>query len=416
VTAGPDASKQLLVDGAKPGRLLVGTGPTCHWVLTDGKVSRRHLALSLSDGALMVEDLNATNGTFVGSLRIRNVSLQGGEDLFLASTRIRVERLAERAEVTVARAANFGRVIGASVAMRRLYPTLVRLARTDVPVLIEGEAGTGKELVGEALHEEGARAERDLVVFDARSTNADAAEARLFGAAGVIGAVEQSQRGTLVIDEPAELPISVQMKLTRWLERRPIARADGSPMTPSQTDPRVVVLSRSDVEREVQAGRLVEALAVALGGARVELPPLRDRPGDITLLATAFFRALGLEDRGLAPLTVRRFEAYTWPGNVRELKNAVARAATTGDDALDPRAIFSAEDADGRDTLPNELYRRVLEAELTLTQARDIVIADFDRRFVRRVLERHNGNVTHAAAASGLARRYFQVLRAKRGA
>jgi transcriptional regulator with GAF, ATPase, and Fis domain len=130
----------------------------------------------------------------------------------------------------------------------------------------------------------------------------------------------------------------------------------------------------------------------------------------------AFFRALGIEDGVLAPITLRRFEAYSWPGNVRELKNAVARAATTGEDTLDPRDIFRAEDAEGRDTVPNELYRRVLEADLTLIQARDIVIADFDRRFVRRVLERYKGNVTHAAAASGLARRYFQLLRAKRGA
>lgn len=410
VVEGPDAPATYLVDGRGDGRVLLGTGPTCQWVLTDRAVSRRHAALVLRDGGVALEDLDSTNGTFVGALRVREVLLTGGEDIALASTRLRVERLTEGASVAVARTASFGRLIGASVAMRRLYPTLARLATLDVPMLVEGEAGTGKELLAEVLHEEGPRRERELVVFDARRVAPERVEALLFGAAGQPGAVEECQGGTLVVDEPSELPADVQQKLARLLEGRSLVRADGSSLALAGT--RVIALSRSDVEREVQAGHLREELATLLGAARVELPPLRDRAGDVTLLATTFFRALALEDRFLLPLTTRRFEAYAWPGNVRELKAATIRVATTGDDATDARSALRAEEGE---TSPSELYRRVLAADLALPRAREIITEDFDRRFVRRILERHGGNVTRAAAASGLARRYFQVLRVKRG-
>jgi DNA-binding NtrC family response regulator len=294
--------------------------------------------------------------------------------------------------------------------MRQLYPTFARLAATDVPVLIEGEAGTGKELLAEALHEEGPRARGELIVFDARLIGPDRASAILFGERDTPGLLERCRAGTVVIDEPSELPNAVQTKFARFLEKRPITRDDGSDLAPLGT--RVVAISRSDIEREVQAGRLREDLAALLGAARVELPPLRDRAGDVTLLATAFFRELRIEDKVVSPLTLRRFEAYSWPGNVRELKKAVTRYATTGDDDADPRSAFRAEDAP---ISPGALYQRVLAADLTLAQARDVVLDDFERRFVTKVLERHGGNVSRAAAASGLARRYFQILRVKRG-
>jgi DNA-binding NtrC family response regulator len=410
VTQGPDASKTFVVDGSAPSRVLVGTGPTCHWLLSDHGVSRRHLALSLRDGSLDLEDLASTNGTFVGSLRVRAVSLSGGEDIFLSSSRIVVERLAQNAQAVVARVASFGRLLGASVAMRRLYPTLARLAVSDVPMLIEGESGTGKELLAEAIHEEGPRSQGELLVFDA-STGGDRAGEILFGLAGAPGLIERCRGGTLVIDEPSELPANVQTTFTRFLEKRPVMRADGTELAPC--DARIIALSRSDIEREVQGGRLRDELAAVLGAARVELPPVRDRAGDVTLLATAFFRELRIEDRVLSPMTVRRFEAYSWPGNVRELKNAVARYATTGDDTADARSTFRAE---GDRNSPDELYQRVFAANLPLSQSREIIVEDFDRRFVRRILERHGGNVSRAAAASGLARRYFQILRVKRGA
>lgn len=408
VTHGPDAPMETVIDGGAASRVLVGTGSTCHVVLTDRSVSRRHLALSLRDGLLYVDDLGSTNGTFIGSLRIEGAGLAGGEEIVVGSTRIRTERLATPAVATVARAASFGRVIGASVAMRSLYPLAAALAKSHVPVLIEGEAGTGKELLAEVLHEQGPRSAASFLVLDPAGLGPEAIDASLFGSGAHRGLLEQAHGGTLVIDEPAELPPAVQTKLARFLQRHPVTRADGSPL--AAVDARIIAISRTDVEREVQAGRLREDLATILGAARLELPPLRRRTGDVAILANAFFKALRIEDRVLPPITVRRFEAYSWPGNVRELESAVVRFATSGDDETNPRNAFRDE---AREPSMDELCRRVLDADLALTASRDVIVADFERRFVRHALERHGGNVTRAAAASGIARRYFHVLRVR---
>lgn len=268
-----------------------------------------------------------------------------------------------------------------------------------MPVLVEGEPGTGKELLAEVLHEEGPRREGPFVVAEAGL----AEETRLFGL------IDQARGGTLVVDEPSELSPALQATFARLLEGRVVPREAGPPV--SLAGVRTIALSRGDVEREAQAGRLREDLAMALSAALVSLPPLREREGDVALLATAFMRAQGANDRVIPPITMRRFEAYAWPGNVRELMRAVVRFATTGDDATDAVVAFR---EDARAATPNELVDRVLAADLPLAQAREIVVEDFERRFVRVVLERHGGNVTRAAAASGVARRYFQLLRAKR--
>ncbi len=411
VTHGPDAPRELVVDGSAATRLLVGTGSTCHLVLTDRAVSRRHLALSLRDGLLHLEDQGSTNGTFIGTLRVGEVAMGGGEEISIGSTRLRVDRLAGAAvAAAVARSASFGRVLGASDAMRRLYPLATALASSPVPMLIEGETGTGKELLAEVIHEQGPRSAGSFVVLDPVSTAPSMIDAALFGLKDTPGLLDQAHGGTLVLDEPAELPLAVQNKIARFLEKRPVTRADGSPLP--AVDARVIAISRGDVEREVQDGRLREDLAAILGAARLELPPLRRRAGDVVLLATAFFKALRIEDRVLPPITLRRFEAYSWPGNVRELERAVARYATTGDDATDARLAF--RDAARAPTV-DDLHRRVLEADLALGNARDIIVADFERRFVQHALARHGGNVTRAAAASGVARRYFHVLKSKLG-
>ncbi len=408
VTHGPDAATAAVIDGGAASRVLVGTGSTCHVVLTDRSVSRRHLALSLRDGLLFAEDLGSTNGTFIGSIRIESVGLAGGEEIVVGGTRIRTERLATPAVATVARAASFGRVIGASVAMRSLYPLAESLSKSHVPVLVEGEAGTGKELLAEVLHERGPRSAASFLVLDPTGLEPDAIDASLFGAGGNQGLLEQAHGGTLVLDEPSELPPVVQAKLARFLQRHPVTRADGSLL--AAVDARIIALSRTDVEREVQAGRLREDLATILGAARLELPPLRRREGDVAVLASAFFKALRIEDRVLPPITLRRFEAYSWPGNVRELERAVVRFATSGDDETNPRHAFRDE---AREPSMDELCRRVLDADLALGASRDVIVADFERRFVRTALERHGGNVTRAAAASGIARRYFHMLRVR---
>ena len=180
VVDGSDAGARLTVDGGASGRVLVGTGPGCDLRLSDRTVSRRHAALELEGTSLRLEDLKSTNGTTVEGVRVREALLGGGESIRLGDTVLRVERDAGKPTALPSRV-SFGRVWGASREMRRLYPLCERLAAADVPVVIEGETGTGKEVLAESLHEAGARSKGPFVVFDCTATPSNLIESALFG-------------------------------------------------------------------------------------------------------------------------------------------------------------------------------------------------------------------------------------------
>jgi hypothetical protein len=181
VAAGPDRGARFVVEPTAPGRMLIGTSPACELRLTDREVSRRHAAVETNGGQLLLEDLGSSNGTFVAGLQVLEVLLSGGETVRLGQSELRVERLREQGRPAAPASFAFGRLIGESVAMRRLYPLCERLAQSDVPVLIEGETGTGKELLAEALHEKSARSADPFVVFDCSAITPSLVESHLFG-------------------------------------------------------------------------------------------------------------------------------------------------------------------------------------------------------------------------------------------
>ncbi len=393
VVAGADAGKTLTVDGGQARPLYVGSSPGADLVLRDPAVSRRHVTFDVGPSGLRVRDAGSTNGLRLGPHRVLDAILQGGETLTIGQTIVQVETLGTPAQMLVAASAGVGRIVGASSAMRRVYPSIGPLAKSRSPLLLEGEAGVGKELFAETIHERGG-ADRPFVAFQAYGKDDARTEAELFGDGG---AWAMAAGGTLLLDEPCDFSPALQSRLLRALEGGPPVR--------------LMATSRRSVEVEVEHGRLREDLALELSTSRLEIPPLRDRQGDVALLAAHFFRALD-DERTLPAITVRRFEAYGWPGNVRELRAAVRRFHATGTDAVEPRNTFAES---GRYEDPTTLYQRVLASDLALPQARAVVTEDFDRRYVERVLARHGGNVTRAAASSGLARRYFQILKGKRG-
>jgi len=395
VAGGVDGGKTLLVEAESPSAALLGKSAACQLPLGDPTVSRRHASLDVVAGALRVTDLGSTNGTRVNGVRVTEAFLAGGETLGVGGTTLLVERRAG-APRSLGAAVSFGRLVGASTAMRRLYPLLSRLAASDLPVLVEGETGTGKELVAEVLHEASGRKAGPFVVLDCATVPAGQAEAELFGDGGVFA---QANGGTLLLDEVTELSSSVQGKLLRAIENGDIGRA--------RVDVRVIATSRRDVEKEVEAGRLREDLFYRLAVGRVELPPLRSRHGDVSLLAELFWKRLGSADRPLPPELLRRFEGYAWPGNVRELANAVARRHALGDTDVDDALGVPREGA------PATAFQWIIDQDLPYTTARDQVQDEFERAYTEHVLAQHGGNVSRAAAASGLGRRYFQILRAR---
>jgi DNA-binding NtrC family response regulator len=402
---------RLEIDGSAPRPLLVGKSSACDLVIDDPTVSRRHCALEVVGARLRVTDLGSSNGTTVQGVAIREAFLRGGEALEIGATALVVTRNQAGRNPVVPHATGFGRLLGESRVMRRLYPLCAKLAASRVPLLVEGETGTGKEVLAEAIHEQGPLASAPFIVFDCTAVPATLVESELFGhergsftgATGSRkGVFEQADGGTLFVDEIGDLEPALQPKLLRAIERGEIRRVGGDRWT--SVNVRVISATRRDLDREIQAGRFRDDLFHRLAVARIELPPLRARVDDIPLLAEHFRRKEGGVDP-IPPEVLARWKDESWPGNVRELRNAVARLVALG---VDARAAGTTADSAPRDVIADVIARN-----LPLSQARAAVVEEFERRYLEAVLASHGGIVTRAAEASGIARRHFQRLRAK---
>jgi two-component system, NtrC family, response regulator HydG len=412
VTRGADHGKFLEIGPSTASALYVGKSSAADLVLTDPEVSRRHLTLDLATDGITITDLDSTNGTTIRGLTIKQVVARGAEVVTLGATDLSIELIAPARAVRFPPVASFGRVLGGSVSMRRLYPLLAKLAASSVPVLIEGETGTGKELLAESLHEMGPNQARPFVVFDGRAVEPKQVDRVLFGEVVDArsgkrrpGVFEEASGGTLVLDEVAELPLLLQAKLLRVLETGEIMPVGGDRWLPIST--RVIALTARDLEKAVEHDKFREDLYYRLVVARVSLPPLRHREGDVALLAEDFWRRA----KGSGPLPtdlLSAHEDYAWPGNVRELAHVIERRVLYGS-AVD----VPAASPEGTTPPLDHVFRQVLELDLPLSQARERVVFAFERCYVERAIAKHGGNITRAAAASGLARRYFNVLRSR---
>lgn len=400
VIEGPDAGAVYTLDPASPARMLIGKSVTCTMRLTDSGVSRRHASIRPEGRIVVLADLGSTNGTRINNVAVREASLSGGEAIRVGKTVITVTRGAP-SHVELTTDTSFGRMIGSSRAMRRLYPVLQRLAPIEAAILLEGEAGVGKELCAEELHAASPRASRPFVVVACQTLAPNAIEEHVFGAEGVLA---QAQGGTVFIDEVAMLPPGLQRRFAIVLEK------------PEQLGARVIFATRRDLDRDVESGTFREELLNRLAPWRVEVPALRDRAGDVEVLARTFWAALvqsesrrEIEDfqpeppKELPVDFTSRFHRYRWPGNVRELAAAVAARFNMGELGR-WRAPGAADQVD--------FIGGVVDRELPLTEARQSVIDEFERRYVAHMLNRH-GNTRDAAAASAVGIRYFQILRAR---
>ncbi len=438
VVAGPSGGQRFAIAPHHPSRVFVGQSEACDLRLDDRQVSRRHAAFEIAGDRLRVTDLGSTNGTLVQGVMIMEALLSGGEVVSLGATQIRVDRLAGEVPLRIPMAGRFGRMVGASPEMRALYPLCERLAASSVPVLIEGETGTGKEVLAESIHEMGPRKNGPFVVFDCTAVPPNLVESALFGhergsftgaTEARRGVFEEAHGGTLLLDEIGDLELPLQAKLLRALERSEVQRVGSNRWV--RVDVRILAATRRDLDHEIQAGRFRDDLFYRLAVARIELPPLRRRTGDVLVLAQHFWRHLAGKDEPIPADFVRRLEDYAFPGNVRELHNAVARRVALGEVApvetrraglpnpvaSDAAALSSRAPTSTRTGAAppagQDFIEDILTLELPLPRARERVVEEFERRYVQRVLGRHSGNVSAAAAASGIARRYFQLIKSR---
>ncbi|HEU4949283.1 MAG TPA: sigma-54 dependent transcriptional regulator, partial [Candidatus Deferrimicrobiaceae bacterium] len=243
-------------------------------------------------------------------------------------------------------------LIGGSVHLRKLIETILRGAVSDVPVLIEGETGSGKELVARGIHDASARRERPFVVVNCGAISPDLIESELFGhekgaftgaTAQRKGAFELANEGTIFLDEIGELPVLLQPKLLRSLEQKEVKRVGGNDLL--LADVRILAATNRNLREEVARKTFREDLYFRIGAITVPIPPLRDRREDVAPIARHFLTGMGNPSSGsvpgLSPSALDALISYDWPGNVRELRNALQRAVVMGEGVELTAADFS---------------------------------------------------------------------------
>jgi two-component system, NtrC family, response regulator HydG len=423
VVEGPERGQSFELSPNRPAPLLIGQSPSCDVRLTDRHASRRHASLEIVNGRIVLRDLDSTNGTFVDGLSIAGAYLRGEETIKIGATTFRFARRDLVAVPPPVVEPRFGKLVGSSRELGRLFSLFRKLAASDVPVVIEGETGTGKEVLAESIHEASPRSGGPFVVFDCTAVPANLMEAELFGhergaftgaTATRKGYFEQASGGTLLIDEIGDLDLTLQPKLLRVIERRELRRVGGTEAI--RVDVRLLAATRRDLDKAVQEGRFRDDLYHRLAVGRVELPALSKRSGDIGELAKHFWAELGGTPAGPPPDLLAQWERSTWPGNVRQLRNAVARRIALGELGDDFARDLEIAPSQRGAVLPGpsdgaDIIAEVIAQQLPLPLARLRVIEAFEARYIAAVLAAYDGNVALAAKASGIARRYFQILR-----
>jgi DNA-binding NtrC family response regulator len=413
VVRGPDKGDDVVVGEAA---LTIGSGAGCDVRLSDPTVSRRHLAASPTPEGLMVRDLGSTNGSFVRGARFQELLLGFGAEIQIGQTFLKYVPEEELVDVPPADVEHFGAILGREPKMRQLFSLLDEVARTDATVLIEGETGTGKELLAEEIHRHGARKDRPFVVFDCGAVPEDLVESALFGHVrgaftGAVhdrrGAFVEADGGTLFLDEIGELPIEAQPALLRAIDRRMVRPVGGAAY--QTVDVRIVAATNRDVRAEVAARRFREDLYYRLAVFRIGIPPLRERPADVPLLVRHFVD--GFARRGplhVTPADLDRLARRPWPGNVRELRNVLERAC-----ALSRGDTLDLGDAPGEVGTPAPAP--LIDADLPFKEAKARVVDDFERGYLRALLLRHDGNLSAAARTADLDRKHLRELLRKHG-
>jgi DNA-binding NtrC family response regulator len=409
VTKGPDKGLEVVLEGQP---VVVGTDDSCQLKLTDASVSRRHFELSGGPGGYRLRDLRSTNGVRLEGVQVMDAKLSDKVRLTVGRTELRFEP--ERTEVQwpLSPHERFGDVLGRSLIMRRLFAVLERAAPTESPVILEGDAGTGKEVLARSIHDKSSRREGPFVVVDLGASSEPLMEADLFGhdvssskPVARAGAFEEAEGGTLYLDEIAELPNGLQAKLLRALETKEIKRPGVMGGT-AKVNVRVIASTQKNLEAEVKAGRFREDLFFKLSVFRVRVPPLRERPDDIPQLV----RSLEAKNKGGQPVsdeTLDMLQRHDWPGNVRELRNVLERLAAFPDLGAGAIARALGKNPDESDESSGAKLRAEMSNQLLSLpyhDAKDRVLESFEKTYLLEHLKAANGVVTRAAQRAGLPR------------
>ena len=407
---GPDRGESVLV-GKEP--LVFGSSPSCGMVLTDKTVSRQHMEARWSeDGSgVVLRDLGSTNGTFFQGSRFKEITIAFGAEFKLGRTTIKFLPEEEVVEPEISDADTFGSLKGQDPKIRRLFALLADIAVTDATVIIEGETGTGKELVAEEIHKHSTRTNGPFVVFDCGAVPHELIESALFGhmkgsftgaVADRKGAFAEAHGGTIFLDEIGELSPELQPALLRVLDKRAVRRVGGNQY--EKVDVRVLAATNRDLREEVVRRNFREDLYYRLAVIRIALPPLRERGMDIPYLADHFVNQFSPKGQKLIipPEEMARLQRHSWPGNVRELRNVIERACV-----LSKGDAINLDDAFGTTDAAPSLGIRT---DLPFKEAKGQLVEFFEREYIVDLMRRHKMNLSSAAREAQIDRKHLREL------
>jgi DNA-binding NtrC family response regulator len=419
VIDGPDAGRAATF-GATDAELVIGTAEGCDLVLTDERVSARHLAIAATGGRFRVRDLDSKNGTLYEGSRLAAAVVPVGATVKLGRSFVRIQPQPRALDIEPSQSRRFGELVAESLAMREVFAVLELAAQSEVTMLLEGETGTGKELAARAIHEAGDRRKGPFVAVDCGALPENLLDSELFGhvrgaftgaAHSRAGAFVRAHGGTIFLDELGSVPESVQARLLRVLEERKVKPVGAD--AERGVDVRVIAASRHDLETRIAEGVFRSDLYYRLSVVRVILPPLRARREDISMVVGEIMRRRGLEPGDVRGPNLDVLYARDWPGNVRELRNVVDRAiamspgATCFDDLrLAPRTAAGDE---------TQQPGAGIRTDLPYAEAKQAVLHEFERRYLRDVLARCEGNISATARATGLDRKHLRTLLRRHG-
>ena len=413
VIEGPEMGRAVLLDEER----TIGSGAKADLRLSDDTVSALHLTVKPSGAHFVVRDSGSTNGTFFEGSRVTELELSPGATLKVGKSYLRIQPQQRALEVAPSQARRFGELVAESFAMREVFAVLELAAASEVTVLVPGETGTGKELVARAIHEASARRGKPFVAIDCGALPESLLESELFGhvrgaftgaSSSRVGAFARANGGTLFLDELAAVSPSVQARLLRVIEERKVKPVGAD--EEKKIDVRLVAASRVDLSTRVAEGAFRPDLYFRLSVLTVELPPLRHRREDIPAIVAELLRLRGFESTDVSGPNLDVLRTHAWPGNVRELRNVIERGL-----AMAPRSrsfaelkISVAAQADPGDGFP-------VRTDLKFMDAKDQVIDSFERKYVRALHERHQGNVSAAAREADVDRKHWRELLKKHG-
>lgn len=407
----------------------VGKKENNDFVVGDTTVSRNHLMIEYASDSFLLRDLDSTNGSYVNGTRVKESYLVPGDRIKIGNTTLEFVAFEEKVKIEPSDKEVFGAMVGKSTKMRQIFGLLEKISSSFATVIIEGETGTGKDLVAHAIHDNSPRKNKPFVVFDCGSVAPNLIESELFGHekgsfTGAIksrrGAFEEANGGTIFLDEIGELTLDLQPKLLRSLENREIRRVGAS--LPIPIDVRVLCATNRNLRKEVAEGRFREDLYYRLSVVKIMIPSLRERPDDIPLIVEKFLRDGKFNKQPDGSLRITRVEddalkalqRYQWPGNVRELQNIVERASSIADaGAISKEQIdFVFQELEKEDDRTEKLQ---VVKDVPFKEAKQKVVEVFERDYLLDLLKRNGYNLSKAAREAGIDRKHIRNLLKKYG-